>query len=68
MKKLFYGTVVLAIIILICPTTNAKQLNSKEALTIATNFLQQSAAKSSHSQPISQLTLVHTAKSTININ
>lgn len=68
MKKLFYGTVVLAIIILICPTTNAKQLNSKEALTIATNFLQQSAIKSSHSQPISQLTLAHTAKSAVDIN
>ena len=68
MKKLFYGTVVLAIIILICPTTNAKQLNSKEALTIATNFLQQSATKSSHSQPISQLTLAHTAKSAVDIN
>ena len=68
MKKLFYGTVVLAIIILICPTTNAKQLNSKEALTIATNFLQQSTTKSSHSQPISQLTLAHTAKSAVDIN
>ncbi len=68
MKKLFYGTVVLAIIILICPTTNAKQLNSKEALTIATNFLQQSTTKSSHSQPINQLTLAHTAKSAVDIN
>ena len=68
MKKLFYGTVVLAIIILICPATNAKQLNSKEALTIATNFLQQSTTKSSHSQSISQLTLAHTAKSAVDIN
>lgn len=68
MKKLFYGTVVLAIIILICPTTNAKQLNSKEALNIATNFLQQSVTKSSHSQSISQLTLAHTAKSAVDIN
>ena len=68
MKKLLNGIIVLAVIFMICPTINARQINLKEALTIATDFLEQANLKSSHPQSINQLTLVHTAKSTIDIN